>query len=158
MSLIEKKLDAVMQCLTADNEADREHALRKIRSLLDRADAPPSSGDLEYDIRRVLLDIGVPENIKGHRCLIKAIRIAYYRPDLIGWITKDIYPTVAKEMDTTPPRVERAIRHAIEVAWDRGDLDTIQRYFGNTISPTKGKPTNGQFISRMVNVIRQYAE
>lgn len=158
MSLIERKLDAIMRCLAADDQADRERARREIRYLMKSDSVAPADRGLEYDVRRVLLDVGVPENIKGHRYLVKAICIAVHRPDVIGWITKDIYPTVAKELDTTPGRVERTIRHAIDVAWDHGDLDTLQRYFGNTINPAKGKPTNSQFISRMANVVRQYAE
>jgi two-component system response regulator (stage 0 sporulation protein A) len=156
MTLFEKKLDAVMRYIVSDHEAERSAIRKEIRDLL--ADAPSEDGGLEYEVRRVLLDIGVPESLKGHRCLVKAICAACRRPDLIGWITKDIYPTVAKELGMTPSKVERTIRHAIEVAWDRGDLDTLRRYFGNTVSPAKGRPTNAEFIARIANVIRQYAQ
>ena len=158
MSLIEKKLDAVIRHLTAGTDVDRAATLEELRKIAAGTDAPPVDRGLEYDVRRVLLDIGVPENIYGHRYLVKALCLTVRRPSLVGWVTKELYPEVADEFRTTPARVERAIRHAIEVAWEQGDLDTLQRYFGNTISPSKGRPTNSQFISRITNVVRQYAE
>ena len=91
--------------------------------------------------------IGVPAHIKGYQYLREAIIIAVNDMDVINAITKVLYPQVAKTFQTTPSRVERAIRHAIEVAWDRGDLDTLQRFFGYTVSNTKGKPTNSEFIA-----------
>ena len=106
----------------------------------------------------MLLDIGVPEHIKGHRYLVRAIRLAVQDPELVEAITKGLYPAVAQAFNATPSRVERAIRHAIEIALNRCDLDTLNRYFGNTMSPSKGKPTNGEFIARISNAVRQYAE
>lgn len=158
MSLIEKKLDAVMHCLAADNEADRERARNEIRSLLKRNDAPPANRNLEYDVRRVLLDIGVPEGLVGHRYLVRAICLVVQEPELLNSITKRLYPDIAKEYNATGSRVERGIRHAIEVALERCDMDTFMRYFGNTVDPSKGKPTNREFIGRISNVVRQYAE
>lgn len=92
-------------------------------------------------------EIGVPAHIKGYQYLREAILIAVNDMDVINAITKVLYPQVAKTFATTPSRVERAIRHAIEVAWDRGDLETLQRFFGYTVSNTKGKPTNSEFIA-----------
>ena len=89
----------------------------------------------------------MPAHIKGYQYLREAIIIAVNDMDVINAITKVLYPQVAKAFQTTPSRVERAIRHAIEVAWDRGDLDTLQRFFGYTVSNTKGKPTNSEFIA-----------
>ena len=156
MILLEKKLNAVMRYIASEQEAEQSAIREEIRALM--ADTPPTGEGLEYDVRRILLDIGVPEHLKGHRCLVKAICAACLRPDVIGWITKDIYPTVASELGKTPGQVERDIRHAIEAAWDRCDLDTLQRYFGNTVSPSKGRPTNGEFISRIANVVLQYRQ
>ncbi len=102
---------------------------------------------IEAMVTDIIHEIGVPAHIKGYQYLREAIIIAVGDMDVINAITKVLYPQVAKTFQTTPSRVERAIRHAIEVAWDRGDLDTLQRFFGYTVSNTKGKPTNSEFIA-----------
>ena len=102
---------------------------------------------IESMVTGIIHEIGVPAHIKGYQYLREAIIIAVGDMDVINAITKVLYPMVAKTFQTTPSRVERAIRHAIEVAWDRGDLDTLQRFFGYTVSNTKGKPTNSEFIA-----------
>ena len=102
---------------------------------------------IEAMVTSIIHEIGVPAHIKGYQYLREAIIIAVNDMDVINAITKVLYPQVAKTFQTTPSRVERAIRHAIEVAWDRGDLDTLQRFFGYTVSNTKGKPTNSEFIA-----------
>lgn len=99
---------------------------------------------IESMVTSIIHEIGVPAHIKGYQYLREAIIIAVGDMDVINAITKVLYPQVAKTFQTTPSRVERAIRHAIEVAWDRGDLDTLQRFFGYTVSNTKGKPTNSE--------------
>ena len=115
------------------------------RPLLPRRSAQPQS--IEALVTGIIHEIGVPAHIKGYQYLREAIIIAVNDMDVINAITKVLYPQVAKTFQTTPSRVERAIRHAIEVAWDRGDLDTLQRFFGYTVSNTKGKPTNSEFIA-----------
>ena len=102
---------------------------------------------IETLVTGIIHEIGVPAHIKGYQYLREAIIIAVEDMDVINAITKVLYPQVAKTFQTTPSRVERAIRHAIEVAWDRGDLDTLQKFFGYTVSNTKGKPTNSEFIA-----------
>ncbi len=102
---------------------------------------------IESMVTNIIHEIGVPAHIKGYQYLREAIIIAVGDMDVINAITKVLYPQVAKAFQTTPSRVERAIRHAIEVAWDRGDLDTLQKFFGYTVSNTKGKPTNSEFIA-----------
>ena len=102
---------------------------------------------IETLVTNIIHEIGVPAHIKGYQYLREAIIIAVNDMDVINAITKVLYPQVAKTFGTTPSRVERAIRHAIEVAWDRGDLDTLQSFFGYTVSNTKGKPTNSEFIA-----------
>ena len=102
---------------------------------------------IEALVTGIIHEIGVPAHIKGYQYLREAIIIAVNDRDVINAITKVLYPQVAKTFQTTPSRVERAIRHAIEVAWDRGDLDTLQSFFGYTVSNTKGKPTNSEFIA-----------
>ena len=102
---------------------------------------------IETMVTGIIHEIGVPAHIKGYQYLREAIIIAVNDMDVINAITKVLYPQVAKTFQTTPSRVERAIRHAIEVAWDRGDLDTLHRFVGYTVSNTKGKPTNSEFIA-----------
>ena len=109
---------------------------------------------IEAMVTGIIHEIGVPAHIKGYQYLREAIIIAVNDMDVINAITKVLYPQVAKTFQTTPSRVERAIRHAIEVAWDRGDLDTLQRFFGYTVSNTKGKPTNSEFIALIADKLQ----
>ena len=109
---------------------------------------------IEALVTSIIHEIGVPAHIKGYQYLREAIIIAVNDMDVINAITKVLYPQVAKAFQTTPSRVERAIRHAIEVAWDRGDLDTLQRFFGYTVSNTKGKPTNSEFIALIADKLQ----
>ena len=110
--------------------------------------------NIESMVTGIIHEIGVPAHIKGYQYLREAIIIAVNDMDVINAITKVLYPQVAKTFQTTPSRVERAIRHAIEVAWDRGDLDTLQRFFGYTVSNTKGKPTNSEFIALIADKLQ----
>ena len=109
---------------------------------------------IETMVTGIIHEIGVPAHIKGYQYLREAIIIAVNDMDVINAITKVLYPQVAKTFQTTPSRVERAIRHAIEVACDRGDLDTLQRFFGYTVSNTKGKPTNSEFIALIADKLQ----
>ncbi len=110
--------------------------------------------NIEAMVTSMIHEIGVPAHIKGYQYLRQAIIIAVDDMDVINAITKVLYPQVAKTFATTPSRVERAIRHAIEVAWDRGDLDTLQRFFGYTVSNSKGKPTNSEFIALIADKLQ----
>ncbi len=121
------------------------------RKSLQRRGSPQS---IEAMVTGIIHEIGVPAHIKGYQYLREAIIIAVNDMDVINAITKVLYPQVAKTFQTTPSRVERAIRHAIEVAWDRGDLDTLQRFFGYTVSNTKGKPTNSEFIALIADKLQ----
>ena len=106
---------------------------------------------LDAVVTEVIHEIGVPAHIKGYQYLREAIILAVNDMDVINAVTKVLYPAVAKKFGTTPSRVERAIRHAIEVAWDRGDLETLQKYFGYTVSNIKGKPTNSEFVAMIAD-------
>jgi two-component system response regulator (stage 0 sporulation protein A) len=114
---------------------------------------PPARQEqsLESVVTEIIHEIGVPAHIKGYQYLREAIILAINDMDIINAVTKVLYPTVAKKYATTPSRVERAIRHAIEVAWDRGDLETLQKFFGYTVSNIKGKPTNSEFIAMIAD-------
>ena len=115
------------------------------------AQAPVSRQSLESLVTSIIHDIGVPAHIKGYQYLREAIIMTVEDMDVINAVTKILYPEVAKKFGTTASRVERAIRHAIEVAWDRGDLETLQKYFGYTVSNSKGKPTNSEFIAMIAD-------
>ena len=107
--------------------------------------------NLEANVTAIIHEIGVPAHIKGYQYLREAIMMTVEDMDVINAVTKVLYPDVARKFGTTSSRVERAIRHAIEVAWDRGDLDTLQKYFGFTVSNAKGKPTNSEFIAMIAD-------
>lgn len=107
--------------------------------------------NLEANVTAIIHEIGVPAHIKGYQYLREAIIMTVEDMDVINAVTKILYPEVARKFGTTASRVERAIRHAIEVAWDRGDLDTLQKYFGFTVSNSKGKPTNSEFIAMIAD-------
>jgi len=110
--------------------------------------------DIETQVTHIIHQIGVPAHIKGYQYLRCAILMAIADGEIINAVTKSLYPSVAKRYKTTSSRVERAIRHAIEVAWDRGDIDTLNSYFGYTIQNTRGKPTNSEFIAMIADNLR----
>lgn len=115
---------------------------------------PATDRDLEKDVTDMIHEIGVPAYIKGYQYLREAIMMAVDDPGMISSITKILYPTIAKRFQTTSSRVERAIRHAIEVAWSRGRMETLDAMFGYTIDTGKGKPTNSEFIALIADRIR----
>ena len=110
--------------------------------------------DMEAQVTKIIHQIGVPAHIKGYQYLRTAILLTVKDSDIINSVTKILYPSVAKQYQTTTSRVERAIRHAIEVAWDRGDVDTLNSYFGYTIQNNRGKPTNSEFIAMIADNLR----
>ena len=113
-----------------------------------------SKRNLENDVTNIIHEIGVPAHIKGYQYLRESIIMSVNDIEMLNSITKILYPTIAKKYQTTPSRVERAIRHAIEVAWSRGKMDTIDELFGYTIHNGKGKPTNSEFIALISDKIR----
>lgn len=129
--------------LRRQNEAERVGEESKV--------APP---DLETQVTKIIHQIGVPAHIKGYQYLRTAILMTIEDNEIINSVTKILYPSVAKKYATTTSRVERAIRHAIEVAWDRGDIDTLNSYFGYTIQNNRGKPTNSEFIAMIADNLR----
>ncbi|MBR3473996.1 MAG: sporulation transcription factor Spo0A [Oscillospiraceae bacterium] len=145
---------------------DASALLQRVRQLsAAQGEAPVSEGidcgaaarqsrqeaDLEATVTEIIHEIGVPAHIKGYQYLREAIILTIQDMDIINAVTKVLYPEVAKRYSTTPSRVERAIRHAIEVAWDRGDIEVLQKYFGYTVSNIKGKPTNSEFIAMIAD-------
>ena len=136
--------------------------VERVQQLSHYADSVPSvhaanlSGDrqLELIITDIMREIGVPAHIKGFEYLRESILLTVHDPELMHAVTKILYPTVAKMNKTTATRVERAVRHAIEVAWDRGDVDVLSSYFGYTIQNSRGKPTNSEFIAMISDKLR----
>lgn len=147
--------------IRADSLAEHMEGLLRARS---GKDLPPASGslpmnvapgnDIETQVTQIIHQIGVPAHIKGYQYLRTAILLTVRDSDVINSVTKVLYPSVAKKYATTTSRVERAIRHAIEVAWDRGDVDTLNSYFGYTIQNDRGKPTNSEFIAMIADNLR----
>ncbi len=136
-----------------DNSQKRKEALPEI-ALTGEKKQEKTEADLEADVTEIIHEIGVPAHIKGYQYLRDAIVMSVKDMDMLNSITKILYPTIAKKYQTTPSRVERAIRHAIEVAWGRGRMDTLDDMFGYTINRGKGKPTNSEFIALITDRIR----
>jgi len=130
---------------------EKVRAVKNVRR--ETVDIIPSRNEksLETTVTEVIHEIGVPAHIKGYKYLREAIMLTVEDMEIINAVTKVLYPEVAKRFNTTPSRVERAIRHAIEVAWDRGDLEVLQKFFGYTVSNIKGKPTNSEFIAMIAD-------
>lgn len=133
----------------------------RIRQLSNRAPslpkprpAPKEAPDQISRVSTMMRELGIPAHIKGYLYLKDAVVMVVDRIELLSRVTKELYPTIAEKHYTTPSRVERAIRHAIEVAWDRGNMDYIQEVFGHTISQEKGKPTNSEFIAMVADRLR----
>ena len=106
------------------------------------------------EVTNIIHQIGVPAHIKGYLYLREAILMVIHDVDLLGAVTKELYPLIAEKYNTTPSRVERAIRHAIEVAWSRGNVDVVNSLFGYTIDVNRGKPTNSEFIAMIADKLR----
>ena len=131
-----------------------ESALKLSGNLPTKRESSHVVPDLEAQVTKIIHQIGVPAHIKGYQYLRTAILMTIDDNEVINSVTKILYPTVAKKYSTTTSRVERAIRHAIEVAWDRGDVDTLNSYFGYTIQNSRGKPTNSEFIAMIADNLR----
>jgi len=125
----------------------------------EKTEAPPrpmpvTKRDLEMEVTRIIHEIGVPAHVKGYQYLRDAIMLVVEEVNYLGAVTKELYPAIAEKYDTTPSRVERAIRHAIELAWDRGDIEKINKFFGYTVNGERGKPTNSEFIAIIADKLR----
>lgn len=148
----EKEFQIVIQIPSKQNGEMQVAELPEKREKV--AESQPQSRDLEKDVTDMIHELGVPAHIKGYQYLREAIMMSVEDMEMLGSITKILYPTIAKRFQTTPSRVERAIRHAIEVAFSRGKMETLDAMFGYTISTGKGKPTNSEFIALISDRIR----
>lgn len=140
--------------VTPQSVAKRIERLSSWKTEKQKRTAEISDNDIEVVISDIMRQIGVPAHIKGYQYLRTAIKLSVEDSDMLGSVTKLLYPTVAKIFNTTSSRVERAIRHAIEVAWDRGDVDVLSSYFGYTIQSQRGKPTNSEFIAMISDKLK----
>ncbi len=145
--------DVLINRITMFSKED-EKKITEFRSQEVRKLPQPNTNDIETMVTDIIHEIGIPAHIKGYQYLRHAIMMVVNDLDIINSITKELYPTVAKDFNTTPSRVERAIRHAIEVAWDRGDTEVLNSFFGYTIANSKGKPTNSEFIAMIADKLR----
>ena len=152
---IEQKVNAIIRYIVAENDEEKRNNMAEIKAMIEPVAKEKHTENIEDVISEILVELGMPCHIMGYRYSSYAIKLAVENPDIIDNITFVLYPTVAKYFDTTACRVERAIRNGIECARDRGDLDVIKKYFGNTISITKGKPTNSEFIACVSNIVRR---
>ena len=155
MGILEMQVDALMRLCTACDEQARKEAREEIRYLLQGRRTAPRNPDPEYLVRELLLELGAPDHLLGHPYVVQAVLLVVHDQMYINNITFGLYPQLAARFDTTAARVERTIRHLVEVTWTRGDVDVLNRYFGNTVSADKGKPTNGEFVARVANIVKQ---
>ena len=153
MTLLGRKVDAIARSLLANDTTERNYALSELRVLMQHK--PKKYEDAEEAVQDALLELGVPDKLSGYLRLVTALSMVVRDPDKLCGLQKGLYVEVAKIHATTASRVERAMRHAIEVSWGRMDMDVMRVYFGSTVSPLKGKPTNGEFLARVANVVRK---
>ena len=154
MSNLEKKVDALMRLVASEDGPSYEDAKAELLQLMTEEPAKNDTS-LTTVIEDMLTKLGMPNAIMGFRYAVEAIRLAAEDEDYVFNITKGLYPAVAKLCGTTPSRTERAIRHGIELVWDRGDIDTLDEFFGNSISNSKGTPTNSEFIARLALLVKR---
>lgn len=143
-----KQLDLLTRLVLSEDAEERAELAGKLNKMLSNAEAP------RVTIASVLRNLGAPTNVLGYNYMIRAIEMQMESNVPLDF-TKGVYCGVAQEFQTTGSRVERAIRHCVECIWDRGDYDTLKRYFGNTIDPNRGKPTNSHFITRVAEAVRE---
>ena len=137
----------IITCANKFTDAPKPKSVLQQPTVLDQR-------QLDTIVTAIIKEIGIPAHIKGYSYLREAIQMVYYNIELLGSVTKILYPEIAKKFSTTPSRVERAIRHAIEVAWNRGNFESISEMFGYTVHHMKSKPTNSEFIAMIADKIR----
>lgn len=152
MTNIEQRIDAISNFILAESTYSRNRARETLRKLIDGH--PVQAQDPEAIVREIFLELGAPDHLKGHELAVDAVLLAVDSRTYVDNIVFGLYPHLSVKHDTTPSRVERGIRHLIEVMWTRGDPDVLFRYFGNTVDANKGKPTNGEFIARIANIVK----
>lgn len=154
MSELEIKVNAMARMLLATDSTEAKTARQKLMSLMESGSAAQIKLTAEDHIMEILMEIGVPDHLIGHRYLKDDILSVIEDPNRLNKVVYSLYPAIAKLHGSNVSRVERAMRTAIEAAFDRADYDVICKYFGNTINANKGKPTNSEFIARIANIVK----
>lgn len=155
MTTLEKKIDALYRVVTAENDETRLAALNKAKIIFQSNIEPDVSKLIKQRVEETISMLGVRESLLGYSALTRAICLAVENPYYLQAITKIVYPTVAKEMNSTPSRVERSMRHAIDSVFDRCDISVINQFFGNSLSRHSGKCTNSDFIAKVAHLVRR---
>ena len=153
MRNLEMKVDTLMRLCTAETLTEQTRVKQELRQLM--AYPQLTRKDPEYLVRQILLEMGTPDHLVGHPYVVEAVLLVVENRNYINNISFGLYPQIAAKFDTTASRVERGIRHLIELTWIRGDMDILCSFFGNTVNPDRGKPTNGEFIARLANIVRE---
>jgi two-component system response regulator (stage 0 sporulation protein A) len=159
MYTFEHKVDLIMKYITTSNKTEKAELKKAMVEILQSEEAPDTSrydDIVEIRIMDILKKVGTPPSLIGYNYAIQAVKFAIADPSYLRDITKRLYPDIAAVYNTTPSRVERAIRHAVEVIFDRGDMDNIVSVFGNTMSISKGKLTNSEFIAAVANEVNTF--
>lgn len=151
-TLLEKKVNALVELALCDHVGNRQCILESLREMMEEKPKSPSYHD---KVVNLLLELGIPNSIRGYRYLIAAFEITHEHPEYLEQITKVLYPEIGKRCDVLSRRVERCIRHAIEVSWERADYSTLVKYFGSSVSPKKGRPTNREFLARIHYILTE---
>lgn len=156
MFTLEQKVDLILRYIATADKGKQNELKKAILEALNSDETPaPKTPDVEELIVKMLTDIGMPQHVKGYYYTVTAIKLCVENHDYLDYITKELYPAIAEIHDTTGSRVERAIRHAIEIVFDRGDMRNIMAIFGNTINYANGKLTNSEFIAFCANEINR---
>lgn len=156
MSEMEMAIEALKKCVGTEAYAKAMEEVKGGNAPAVEQERPVRVKEtIELTAKKLIRDIGIPTSIKGYRYAVTAILLLVKEPDMADGITKVLYPAVAKLHDTTASRVERAIRHGVEVAWSRCDIDVLTKYFSNTVSLNKGKPTNSEFLTRIAEAVHE---
>ena len=157
MTVLEQKVEALAELAMAKNKFETLLAMEKLKKLMDEPQEAEDTGeqDAEDITRKILAELGCPDGLIGHRYAVYGIGLGVEDPTIMDNLNVMLYPAISERFDTTGTRVERAIRHMIDVAWCRADPDAVDRYFGNTVDPEKGKPTNKAFLVRITYIVRK---
>lgn len=158
MTTLEKKVDVLLRAVAGEDEETRQKALEEAKNFIGEPTVSMSYADtIRQVVEDMLFEVGAIANLRGYATLVEGIILCVENPAMINVITKELYPEIAKRLgdDRTPSRVERAMRHSIEVIFDRCDIDTLRKYFGNAVSLQKDKPTNSEFVARMAYEVRR---
>lgn len=152
---LEKKVDALVRLCLSENPVEKIEILNSLREMMKET---PKSLTYHDRIVNLLLELGIPTHLRGYKHLVAAFEITHEHPEYLEQITCVLYPEIAEVCNTLSRRVERCIRHAVEVSWDRAEYSTLVKYFGSSVSPKRGRPTNSEFLARVHEILTEGGE